>query len=69
MPAPCTDFPLPARYVAIHDAARFANVSPRTLRRRIRSGDLAAFKVGSRLLLQLADVDALVKSHPVAASA
>lgn len=56
------------RIVSLPEAAKIANVCPRTLRRYIAAGRLAGYRVGPRLVkVDLADVEALLR--PIGAGA
>jgi excisionase family DNA binding protein len=47
--------------VSIPDAAEYAGVSPRTIRRRITDGSLAGYRMGPRLIrVDLGELDALL---------
>lgn len=53
--------------VGLAEAADHADVSIRTLRRRIADGSLPAYRVGPRLIkVELADVDKLARRIPTA---
>ncbi len=55
------------RFASISDAAEYANVSARTIRRYISSGRLKGYRVGPRLVkVELGDVDALMRPIPTA---
>lgn len=58
----------PARRLGtIAAAAEFANVHPRTIRRRIADGTLTGYRVGPRLVrVDLDDLDSLVRPIPTA---
>jgi excisionase family DNA binding protein len=58
----------PARcFASVADAAEYANVSSRTIRRYIRTGRLTGYRVGPRLVkVELSDVDALMRPIPTA---
>lgn len=64
--------PAPARASRQHwdpvpDAATYARVSPRTIRRWIATGKLPARRVGPRLLqVNRADLDQLIRPVPAA---
>lgn len=50
------------RIVSLPEAAKIANVNPRTLRRYIAAGRLAGYRVGPRLVkVDLSDVEALLE--------
>lgn len=56
----------PRRLVSIKEAAEYANVNPKTIRRRIGDGTFTAHRFGPRLIrLDLAEVDAYIKGHRV----
>jgi len=51
--------------VSIHQAADYAGVSTKTLRRRIADGTIPAERLGPRLIrVRLADVDAALRPIP-----
>lgn len=53
------------RLGSIADAAEFAGVNPKTIRRRIADGTLAGYRMGPRLIrVDLDELDALL--HPIA---
>jgi excisionase family DNA binding protein len=55
------------RLISITDAAAYADVSPRTIRRWIATGRLPGYRVGPRLVkVDLADLDAVVRRIPAA---
>lgn len=55
------------RYITIDEAATHLGVSPLTIRRRISSGDLPAFKMGRRAIrVRIEDVEALLEPIPTA---
>ncbi len=53
--------PTARRYVSIAEAAEHLGVSTDTIRRLIRSGDLAAFRVRNAIRLRIEDVDAVMR--------
>lgn len=51
--------------ISINDAADYAGVSPRTIRRRIATGDLRGFRLGPRLIrVDRNEIDALLRPIP-----
>ena len=55
------------RLVALKDAAEYASVSPKTIRRRIADGTLTGYRLGPRLLrVDLNELDAQFRPIPVA---
>lgn len=57
--------PVQRRYVSIADAAKYAAVSDRTLRRYIAQGRLTGYRVGPRQIrVNLNDLDALFSAIP-----
>ena len=54
------------RYLTIEQAVEIVPLSPITLRRAIRRGDLVAFRVGRRVLVRPEDLHAWVESRRVA---
>lgn len=63
---------LPARrrLAPIAEAAAVIDCHPRTIRRRIADGSLAAYRVGPRMLrVDLDEVDQLMRPVPTAAQA
>jgi excisionase family DNA binding protein len=55
------------RFASIADAAAYADVSPRTIRRYIAAGRLTGYRVGPRLVkVDLADLDAIMRPIPTA---
>lgn len=62
--------PTTTRFVSVADAAAYADVSTRTIRRYIATGRLTGYRVGPRLVkVDLADLDdALVRPIPTAGS-
>ncbi|NNM45132.1 excisionase family DNA-binding protein [Knoellia koreensis] len=62
--------PAGRRLVAIADAARYAGVHPRTIRRRIADGSLTGFRMGPRLIrVDLDQLDDLLVPIPAAGGA
>ena len=60
----------PARHlVSINQAADYASVNPRTIRRRIADGTLTGYRLGSKTIrVDLLELDALLRPIPSAAS-
>lgn len=57
------------RLASLNDAAAYAHVNPRTIRRRIADGSLPAYRVGLKLIrVDLDDVDQLLTPIPVGAA-
>lgn len=57
------------RLASVADAAAYADVSDRTIRRYIAAGRLTGYRVGPRLVkIDLEEVDALVRPIPTAGS-
>lgn len=55
------------RFASIADAATYANVSSKTIRRYISTGRLVGYRVGPRLVkVELSEVDALMRPIPTA---
>lgn len=55
------------RLTTIADAAVYLDCSQRTIRRRVASGELTAYRLGPRLLrIDLDELDALLKPIPTA---
>lgn len=55
------------RLVTLEDAAEYAWVSPKTIRRRIADGTLTGYRLGPRLLrVDLNELDATFRPIPVA---
>ena len=55
---------------SIAAAAEYAGVSPKTIRRYIAAGRLAAYRVGPRLIrVDLAEVEAMLRPIPAAGHA
>lgn len=54
------------RYITLDDAAEYLSVSPLTVRRRIATGELKAYRLGrSRTIrLDLADVENMLRPIP-----
>ena len=57
---PRTDRP---RLMSIDDVAHALGVSPRTVKRRIADGDLAAHKVGRQWRIAMRDVESYLRKH------
>jgi len=58
------------RLGSVADAAAYADVSSRTIRRWIATGRLPGYRVGPRLVkVDLADLDAIVRPIPTAGGA
>ncbi|MFC7503207.1 helix-turn-helix domain-containing protein [Nocardioides sp. CPCC 206347] len=58
---------LARRLVSIQQAADYAAVNPKTIRRRIAAGDLTGYRFGSRLLrVDLNELDELLRPIPSA---
>ena len=56
-----------ARYADLAEAAAYAKVHPRTIRRWVSAGLLPAFRAGPRLLrIDLNQVDAMLRPIPTA---
>lgn len=57
--------PIPPKYVPMNDAVRYTGISKFTLRDKVASGELPAYRVtdkpGSAYLFKLSDLDALMK--------
>lgn len=68
---PTTKTPTARRRLgSIADAAEFAGVNPKTIRRRIADGSLTGYRMGPRLIrVDLAELDALLRPIPTAGSA
>jgi excisionase family DNA binding protein len=58
------------KLMSIESAANYLDCSTKTVRRRIASGDLPAYRVGSTHVIRvdLSEVDALLKPIPTAGS-
>lgn len=59
------------QFVTLDDAAEYLNVSPRTIRRLIASGELPGFRVAGHrraIRLDVADLDAIMQPIPSAAA-
>lgn len=55
------------RLAALADAAAYAGVSPKTIRRRISDGSLRGYRMGPRLLrVDLNELDAMLRPIPTA---
>ena len=57
---PRTDRP---RLMSIDDVAHTLGVSPRTVKRRIADGDLAAHKVGRQWRIAISDLEGYLRKH------
>lgn len=58
------------RLATLNDAAEYACVSTKTIRRRIAAGDLTAYRLGPRLLrVDLDELDAALRPIPTAGAA
>ena len=54
------------RLIDLHEAGTMLGVHPRTIRRKVATGELAGFKLGPRCMrVELADVLALIESTRV----
>lgn len=59
----------PRRLATLSDAADYARVNPRTLRRRIADGSLTGYRMGPRLVrVDLNELDALLAPIPAGAA-
>ncbi len=56
-----------AAYLTVPEAAELARCNPRTIRRAVEAGTLAAFRPARRILLREVDVVAWIESRPVRA--
>lgn len=57
------------RLVSVDAAADYLGVNPITVRRRIASGQLKAYRLGGRLIrVDMSDVDAMLRSIPTGAA-
>ena len=56
---------MPAFLSVEHEAGAYLGVTEWTIRRLIKTGKLVAKKVGRRLIVKRADLDALWESEPV----
>lgn len=54
------------RLVSLAEAARYWDVSPRTVRRRIADGSLRGFKIGRLVKVDINEVDSLIRPIPSA---
>jgi len=60
--------PVARRFGSIADAAEFAGVNPKTIRRRIADGTLTGYRMGPRLIrVDLNELDAILRPIPTAA--
>lgn len=58
------------RFGSVADAAEFAGVNPKTIRRRIADGTLNGYRLGPRLIrVDLNELDALLRPIPTAGGA
>ena len=58
---------MPKNYVSIPDAAKLANCSPKTIRRRISDGTIPAYRMGPRMLrVDQADIERAMRPIPTA---
>ncbi|RNL79171.1 helix-turn-helix domain-containing protein [Nocardioides marmorisolisilvae] len=58
------------RLVTIAAAAQYADVNPRTIRRRISDGSLPGYRMGPRVIrVDLNELDALLRPIPAAGPA
>jgi len=51
------------RWATIEEAAKYARCSRRTLDRRIKAGKLKAYRNGSNVLVDLAELDAMLSEE------
>lgn len=52
------------RYASLAEAASYARIHPKTLRRRIDAGELTGYRLGSRILrVDLDEVDAMLQPN------
>jgi excisionase family DNA binding protein len=49
------------KYITRSEAAQILHVDPKTVRARIRAGELEAYRHGRRILISLASVERLIK--------
>ena len=62
--------PVSRRLVTLTEAADYAACNERTIRRRIASGDLTAYRLGKRLLrVDLDELDAAMQPVPTVGNA
>ena len=67
MSAPAINRPS-RRLASLVDAAEYAAISTKTIRRRIACGDLTGYRVGPRLIrIDLTELDAMLQPIPSAA--
>lgn len=65
---PATKSGRPTRLTSVENAASYADVSTRTIRRWIADGRIPGYRVGPRLVkVDLADLDSLARRIPTAA--
>ena len=51
------------RLLSVEEVARRLNVSPRTVKRRILEGELAAHKIGPQWRIAMRDVESYLRRH------
>ncbi len=57
------------RLASLADAAEYASISTKTIRRRIACGDLTAYRLGPRLIrVDLTELDAMLRPIPTASA-
>ncbi|MGX7678342.1 helix-turn-helix domain-containing protein [Jatrophihabitans sp. DSM 45814] len=57
-------------FLALDDAASYAGVHPRTIRRHVSSGRIRGYRCGPRLIrIDRFELDAMITSIPTAAAA
>jgi excisionase family DNA binding protein len=61
--------PPASRRVSIADAAAYVPCSTKTIRRRVASGELRAVRFGRKLLVDLDEIDRLLKPVPTVGQA
>lgn len=60
----------PRRYATLADAADYLSCNERTIRRRIASGDIRAYRMGSKIIrVDLNELDASLRPIPTAGGA
>lgn len=59
---------IPARrFASLEDGANYLDLSPRTLRRMIASGDLTGYRIGTRVLrVDLDELETMLRPIPTA---